>query len=130
MKNFKIKLALVAMLLSFAFTPSSAYDFKVDGIYYNVLSESDRTCKVTNYFRDYSGKITIPEKVTYNTTTYSVTTIGNYAFSDCSGLTSITIPNSVTTIDSNAFSGCSGLTSITIPNSVTTIGDYAFDICI
>lgn len=62
MKHLKIILALVTVLLSFAFTPSSAYDFKVDGIYYNVLSESDRTCKVTNDFPYYSGKITIPEK--------------------------------------------------------------------
>ena len=56
----------------------------------------------------------------------SVTSIGNYAFYNCSGLTSLTIPNSVTSIGRNAFSGCSGLTSVTIPNSVTSIGDFAF----
>ena len=59
----------------------------------------------------------------------SVTSIGNYAFYKCSGLTSITIPNSVTSIGDYAFSDCSGLTSITIPNSVTRIGDYAFSDC-
>jgi len=59
----------------------------------------------------------------------SVTNIGNYAFSSCSGLTSIEIPNSVTSIGSRAFSDCSGLTSITIPNSVTSIGNYAFSNC-
>ncbi|MDO4932752.1 MAG: leucine-rich repeat domain-containing protein [Prevotellaceae bacterium] len=48
---------------------------------------------------------------------------------DCSGLTSVTIPNSVTTIKMFAFYGCSSLVSITIPNSVTTIGDYAFHGC-
>ena len=52
----------------------------------------------------------------------SVTTIGNSAFSDCSSLTSVTIPNGVTTIGDNAFENCSSLTSVTIPNSVTTIG--------
>ena len=59
----------------------------------------------------------------------SVTSIGNSAFSGCSGLTSVTIPDSVTSIETGAFQGCSGLTSITIPNSVTTIGNYAFGGC-
>ena len=50
-------------------------------------------------------------------------------FRNCSGLTSITIPNSVTSIGDDAFLGCSGLTSITIPNSVTSIGNHAFESC-
>lgn len=58
-----------------------------------------------------------------------VTSIGNYAFYYCSGLTSVTIPNSVTSINSSAFSGCSGLTSVTIPNSVTRINSSAFEDC-
>ena len=58
-----------------------------------------------------------------------MTSIGEWAFYRCSGLTSITIPNSVTNIGARAFYGCSGLTSITIPNSVTTIGKGAFADC-
>jgi hypothetical protein len=58
-----------------------------------------------------------------------VTSIGERAFSDCSGLTSITISNSVTKIDERTFYNCRGLTSITIPNSVTSIGSEAFYSC-
>ena len=56
----------------------------------------------------------------------NVTSIGNAAFYNCTGMTAITIPNSVTSIGGSAFYGCSGLTSVTIPDSVTSIGDGAF----
>ena len=56
----------------------------------------------------------------------SVTSIGYEAFRNCNGLTSVTIPDSVTSIGDGAFSGCTGLTSVTIPSSVTDIGDKAF----
>ena len=59
----------------------------------------------------------------------SVTSIGNSAFSGCSGLTSIAIPDSVTSIGNSAFSGCGGLTSITIPDGVTSISKWAFYNC-
>ena len=59
----------------------------------------------------------------------SVTSIGDYAFDNCSGLTSITIPNSVTSIGNVAFNSCSSLTSVTIPSGVTSIGDSAFNSC-
>jgi len=59
----------------------------------------------------------------------SVTSIGNYAFESCNGLTSVTIPSSVTSIGNDAFQYCRGLTSVTIPSSVTSIGNYAFEYC-
>ena len=58
-----------------------------------------------------------------------VTSIGVYAFYDCTSLTSVTIPDSVTSIGGEAFFNCTSLTSVTIPNSVTSIGEYAFSDC-
>ena len=151
------KLLSSALTLVMALS-ASAYDFMVDDLCYNYNNDGT-TVTVTyqhlsapNYLR-INGAITIPATVTYNDTTYSVTSIGyaafwycygltsvtipnsvtsisNYAFSDCRGLTSVTIPNSVTSIGNNAFYGCSGLTIFTIPNSVTSIGEGAFGDCI
>ncbi|MBO7277025.1 MAG: leucine-rich repeat domain-containing protein [Bacteroidales bacterium] len=73
--------------------------------------------------------VNIPETVSYEGTTYSVTAIDDSAFYECSNLTSITIPNSVTSIGSRAFHECISLTSVTIPNSVTSIGEGVFYNC-
>ena len=131
MKQIFPKLAMtVAALLSFL--PASAYDFEANGIYYNVTDATNHEVEVTFKEADvksYSGEIDIPSTVTNEGTTYAVTSIGEWAFSDCSGLTSIVLPNSVTTIGSYAFSGCSGLTSVTIPNSVSSIGICSFAYC-
>ena len=112
-----------------------AYDFQSGDLYYNITSSSAPfTVEVTYEYRssyNYSGltTATIPENVTYNGATYSVTSIGDYAFYYCSSLTSVTIPNSVTYIAENAFENCSSLTSVTIPDKVTTIGSEAFYKC-
>ena len=117
-------LLFITMLLPLV---ASADAVEIDGIYYNLVSEGQ--AEVTSNPSEYSDEITIPESVEYDDVTYSVTSIGESAFSYCMSLTSIEIPNSVTSIGDGAFSECSGLTSIEIPNSVTSIGDYAFQNC-
>ena len=97
-----------------AFSPA-AWAFYTGGIYYKILSSSDKTVAVTyksysfDYQSDYSGNVTIPETVTHNGTEYRVTAIGGHAFYRCRGLTSVTIPESVTAIGDGAFYGCTNL---------------------
>jgi len=196
----KLLFLLLAVLLP---AMAGAYDAQIDGIYYN-FDTNAKTATVTYYRCDirnqnaYSGTVNIPVTVDYSGEIYdvtgigagaffycsglitvtipnSVTSIGNYAFSEtgwynnqpngilyldnwllgykgekpigqlditegtkgiavgafieCSGLTSVAIPNSVTSIGASAFCYCSGLTSVMIPNSVTSIGSYAFAGC-
>ena len=143
---FKLSLLLLTLLLP---ATATAYDIEVDGIYYDI---HDNVATVTyknhyvryaiydyvnhevigefdNYSSDYSDNVTIPSSISFGGKSYSVTSIGDYAFINCSALTSVTIPNSVTTIGNSAFTGCNALTSITIPNLVTSIGCDAFGNC-
>ncbi|MCR5820123.1 MAG: leucine-rich repeat domain-containing protein [Bacteroidaceae bacterium] len=127
---------LLALLMSMVASVASAHDFEVDGIYYKITSEENLTVSVTyrgtyyyDYDNEYTGSVTIPASVTYNGTKYGVTSIGYRTFYDCSGLTSITIPEGVVSIGEFAFYSCTGLTSITIPEGVTSIGNYAFSYC-
>ena len=130
---------LLTLLLAVAASAGTmfAWDYEcvqIGDLYYN-LDATSQTAEVTSQNSDYpywSTTITtaiIPASVTYNSVSYSVTSIGESAFESCISLTSVTIPNSVTSIGENAFLGCSGLTSIDIPNSVTSIGRWAFYYC-
>ena len=101
----KLFVFLFSLILSVVFsTSASAYDVKIDGICYNLNSE-DKTAEVTSGVV-YSGEVVIPSSITVEGKEYTVTSIRNSAFYECSSLT-----------------------SVTIPNSVTSIGNYAFDVC-
>ncbi len=95
------KLTLATILLLFAHNVW-AYNFESGGLYYDITS--DTTVAVTNKgnSNSYSGNITIPATVLYNNRTYSVTSIWNYAFYKCSGLTSVTFLGSNTSVESSS----------------------------
>ena len=125
--------ALMSILMPIG---ASAHDFEVDGIYYNITNSMSMIVEVTYSGTDYdavtneyTGEVAIPVTVTHGGEVYRVTSIDNYAFSYCSSLTNITIPESVISIGNNAFNGCSKLTSITIPVSVTSINERVFYGC-
>lgn len=125
-------LMAIAMLL--CSTTVSAHDLEVDGIYYNITSDTDLTVGVTYKGSGlisavYSGIVVIPESIAYNGVSYDVASIEAHAFYGCDNLTEVTIPSSVTNIGSSAFGGCTSLMEVTIPSSVTSIGSEAFYGC-
>ncbi len=149
---FNMKKILSVFLCLAMYMLVFGHDFEVDGIYYNIIGNGQvEVTRDSSYSHWYSGAITIPPSVKYGSTTYTVISIGTYAFHGC-GLTTITIPSSVisigkyafyscvyltsvtmniglTTIDECAFLACEKLASVTIPGSVTKIGDCAFESC-
>ena len=128
MNMIKILLKFFMMAaLFFSATKSYAYDFEVDGIYYNIVSIEKNTCEVST--SNYSGHVTIPATVTYSSREFDVVGIGREAFLNCTNLLSLTIPESVISIGYQAFMNCSSITALTIPNSVTTLSVSAFEGC-
>ena len=133
----RVALVLLGLIaVSSTLVAQQNYDFKVGQLYYKITDATNRKVAVVPENSDYpyynnapTGAITIPATVANGGNTYSITSIGKYAFFNCIGLTSITIPSGVTSIGESAFLWCIGLTSITIPNSVTSIGKYAFSNC-
>ena len=107
------------------------FDFEYNGIYYRISNSQNRTVAVHRGVNShsYSGSVSIPSSVTNGGQTYTVTAIDDYAFDDCSQLTSVTLGNSVTEIGYGAFIRCSNLTSVTLPNSLSLIRDQAFKDC-
>ena len=103
---------LLTVLLLLCSVVANAYDFEVDGIYYSITP--GKTVEITSLGYNYNRSLVIPESVTYNGVTYSVTSIGYLAFAYCTGLTSIKIPNSVTSIGDAAFYNCTRLKSVKV----------------
>ena len=104
--------------------------FEIDGIWYCALT--DNTAMVIqrpDEDNSYHGDVIIPDSVTYQGFTFSVSAIDASAFEDCYELASVVIGDAVETIGENAFQGCTGLTSVTIGSGVASIGAKAFNYC-
>ena len=121
--------ALFLSLAVFLSLPMLAEKVEISGINYDLDAETKKATVIKKSSGEYSGEVVIPESVELEGIVYSVTSIGESAFSSCDGLTSVAIPNSVTSIGKGAFMGCFRLTSVTIGNSVTSIGRSAFAAC-
>ena len=167
-----LRTVLFVLLLSAAGMTKlyASYDFSAvcetgQTLYYNIIDAENRFVELTHPgsgqhyyswsgFTKPTGNIILPTNVQYDGVTYTVTSIGDYAFYECSGLTgTLTIPNSVISIGDLAFNNCSNfigalvipdsvtsiglqafgllekITSLTIPNSITSISDWTFCYC-
>lgn len=111
-------------------------DVKIDGngdvfvspLWYHISSDSTAEVIKDDSYKELES-VVIPSQIQIAGRVYSVTSIGDNAFSVCLRLTSISIPSSVTSIEDGAFSHCVGLKNIEIPSSVISIGNYAFSNC-
>lgn len=139
MKRLQFKCALGIFLLSFAFVPTLAYDFEVDGIYYNITSMSDLEVGVTHNSQtsrfdiypntSYNGFVNIPSTVNYNNRSFTVTSVLPYAMgSEHTGcnVTSVSLPNTIKTIGEYAFYKCQNLNECNLPQSLISIDLCAF----
>ena len=118
---------LTVVLLSLMGTTAQAYDFAVDGIYYSIIDGGvAATYGDVAGMASYTGDVTIPATVTNGENTYQVIAIDQYAFYNCTELSSIVLPEGITSIGFSAFFRCSMIEGINIPAAVTTIGESAF----
>ncbi|MBQ2978635.1 MAG: leucine-rich repeat protein [Bacteroidaceae bacterium] len=109
-----------------------AYDFEVDGIYYNILNETDKTIEVTykdTGYNSYSGDIVLQETVSYNDELYYIVKIGDRAFSKCDALYTVTLPNNVSNLGIGVFHNSNNLTEIHASNGVSTNSSQIFYNC-
>ncbi|MBR0037748.1 MAG: leucine-rich repeat domain-containing protein [Bacteroidales bacterium] len=136
--NYKFRHFFAIGMLLLLGNVANAYDFQADGIFYKVISMSERTVEVTfkelefdpnNVVPSYAGVVTVPATVDYQGVSFRVTAIGENAFKSCAGLSKVILPVGLRVIGGYAFSDCTGLTDVDIPNTVTTISDCAFERC-
>ena len=134
----KLKHFLITIFfLSIGIVKGYSYDFVTNGIYYNILSTTDKTVEVTYKYlssdgyslSDYSGDIIIPQFVVYGGVKYQVIKIGKNAFSGNDDVTRILFPEGLTSIGDRAFYWCEGITSIELPEEIESIGINAFCRC-
>lgn len=132
----KLLLTLMGVLIALpGLAQDFTYTYEGQTLTYTILDEDTKTCRTSRDQNNstpgnnYTGDLIIPSVAWDGDKGYTVIELGERAFEDCSGLTSVTIPNTVTYIGNNAFEGCSGLTSVTIGTSVTYIGSNAFTSC-
>ena len=131
----KILLLMLGALFSLpAFTQDFSIEYSWGTLNFTITDEDAKECEVSSS-ENISGDVEIPKDVTYQKNgndegeLYRITQIGVGAFDQCTGMTSITIPENVESIGLGAFSQCTGLTSVTIPRSVSMIGERLFQYC-
>lgn len=120
------------LLLAFCLPLNAmAYDFKLDGVCYktDLWGDFAMVCDQGEDGVLYSGNVTIPATVTHDDTTYPVTRINAYAFSNCAELTGVTMPSAITEINDHSFENCTGLSAVELPEKLVEIGAAAFEGC-
>ena len=119
-KVFKSLFAAASLLCSI---PVSAYDFEVDGVYYDIVSMNGFTCKVVKESSKslYKGNIVIPSTISFNNKTLTVIEIADKVFKECSDLTGITIPSTISLVGDEMFNGCTKLEYVKIEDGETVL---------
>lgn len=108
------------------------YSFKEDGLYYNILSEDDRTVELTynGTIGSYSGDITIPDRVMHNGKSYTVVRIGDDTFRQCEDLVAIVMPQTLQSLGNNVFMGSNKLATLSFPDNISEMGDSVIRNCL
>ncbi len=120
---------LLLALLALVSISVQAYDFTVDGIYYNIIDNNGKIVEVTKGDAKYSGSVSIPATVSYSDQTYSVGKVGDCAFQSCTDLESVILGSNVEYVNYKSFDGCTNLSSINLNDQIKSFGTCAFLDC-